>query len=179
VIYDSLSNSPILLEGGTGLFPIECIYGFVEVKSVLDRPGIDGATRAIGTVRGFAEEKRYVAYGLQDDDAGNKVAAEFELIDTLPPRSFVFAINSTYSDIHSVVTSLKESTEQNRAHVHGLAVMDKDWFIRQKPTFSSPHHEFVCNEGQSFAAFCATVLDTIQSITVRPASMKRYLGLRK
>jgi Domain of unknown function (DUF6602)/Resolvase, N terminal domain len=34
VIYDALLNAPIILEGGIGLFPIECIYGFVAVKSV-------------------------------------------------------------------------------------------------------------------------------------------------
>ena len=45
VIYDGFSNSPIILEGGTGLFPIECIYGFVEVKSVLDSAAIDNSTK--------------------------------------------------------------------------------------------------------------------------------------
>jgi hypothetical protein len=36
VIYDTLDNSPITFEGGIWLFPIECIYGFVEVKSILN-----------------------------------------------------------------------------------------------------------------------------------------------
>src|SRR4051794_34848297 len=41
VIYDGHFNSPIVLEGGTGLFPVECVYGHVEVKSRLDRDEID------------------------------------------------------------------------------------------------------------------------------------------
>ena len=41
VIYDGYTNAPIILEGGTGIFPIECIYGFVEVKSVLNGKAID------------------------------------------------------------------------------------------------------------------------------------------
>ena len=41
VIYDGLFNSPIILEGGTGLFPIECVYGFVEVKSLLNGDEIE------------------------------------------------------------------------------------------------------------------------------------------
>src|SRR5258708_27724709 len=60
VIYDANFNSPIILEGGTGLCPIECIYGFIEVKSKLDGPKIAGVAKAIETVRGLASEKRYV-----------------------------------------------------------------------------------------------------------------------
>ncbi len=175
VIYDGLSNAPIILEGGTGLFPIECIYGFVEVKSVLDREAIDNSMKAIAIVREFAKEKRYVAYGQHDDNTGQKVVGEFEIADELPPRSFIFAINSAYGDIFAVEDNLRKSSEENGAHIHGLAVLDKDWFMEQV-AFRSPH-QFVRREGQSLAAFCAAVLFNIQSIKVRPASMKRYLGL--
>jgi hypothetical protein len=177
VIYDGLFNSPIILEGGTGLFPIECIYGFIGIKSILDRAAIDDSTKAIGTVRGLANEKRYVAYGVHDKGDGRKVVGEFETTDTLPPRSFVFAINSAYADIETVEANLRESTEKNGAHIHGLAVMDKDWFFQQV-AFTNPN-QFRRIEGQSLAAFCAAVLDSIQSITILPASMKRYLGLRR
>jgi hypothetical protein len=175
VIYDGLYNSPIILEGGTGLFPIECIYGFVEVKSVLDRGAISDATKGIGAVRQLASEKRYVAYGNHDDGTGNTVVGEFEIKNTSSPRAFVFAINSTYADILTVEATLRELTKENGAHIHGLAVMDKEWFIRQVP-FRDPH-EFTYCEGGALQAFCAAVLASIQSITVRPASMRRYLGL--
>ena len=56
-----------------------------------------------------------------------------------------------------------------------LRVMDRDWFIAQK-AHSDPH-EFICREGNSLAVFCAMVLDSIQSMTIGPASMKRYLGI--
>jgi hypothetical protein len=177
VIYDAHANAPIMLEGGIGLFPIECIYGFVEVKSVLDGDAIDACTKAINTIRNLASEKRYVAYGVHKDDKGKNVVGEFEFAERLSPRSFVFAINSAYADIHRLKNSLKEATEVNGAHIHGLAVMDKDWFIRQI-AYRRPH-EFVCNEGQSLALFCGKVLTSIQSMPVGPASMKRYLGLGK
>ena len=175
VVYDGLYNSPIILEGGTGLFPIECIYGFVEVKSVLDRGAVSDATKAIGGVRQLATEKRYVDYGKHDDGTGKTVVGEFEFKDRLPPRAFVFAINSTYADILTVKAALGELTKENGAHIHGLAVMDKEWFIRQVP-FRDPH-EFTCREGGALQAFCAAVLASIQSISMRPASMRRYLGL--
>lgn len=45
VVYDGFFNTPIILEGGIGLFPIECVYGFIEVKSVLDGEAIDAFKR--------------------------------------------------------------------------------------------------------------------------------------
>lgn len=176
VIYDGHFNAPIILEGGTGLFPIECVYGFVEVKSVLNTKGVEDAARAIGAVRRFSGDKRYVAYDVRSDEDGNKVVGEVELSSSLPPRAFVFAINSAYSELSSLENDLRDATHRNDAHVHGLAVMDKDWFLQQR-AYRNPH-EFNCREGQALSAFCAKVLGSIQSITVWPASMKRYLGLR-
>ena len=121
VIYDGHANAPIILEGGTGIFPIECIYGFVEVKSVLNGKAIDDATKAIGAVRGFAKEKRYVAYGEREDKKGKKVVDEHESAYNLAPRSFVFAFSSKYGSIGKVEQKLKKATAENHAHIHGLA----------------------------------------------------------
>ena len=63
MIYDAINNSPILLDGGVGLFPIECVYGIIEVKSVLDKSAIENSAVSIGTIRGFAKEKRYIVMG--------------------------------------------------------------------------------------------------------------------
>jgi hypothetical protein len=71
----------------------------------------------------LASEKRYVVYGTRDDGKGNKVVDEKVEASPVAPRSFLFAINSKYGGIDSLETALKECTEQNGAHVHGLAVM--------------------------------------------------------
>jgi hypothetical protein len=176
IIYDALNNSPIILTGGIGLFPIECIYGFVEVKSTLDKTAIESSTAAIGTVRRFANEKRYVIYGPHADKNGNTIVGEYEYSDHLSPTSFVLAIRSPYTAIEKLKDTLTVFTETNHAHIHGFSVIDKNWFISQIAYTTNPH-EFVCQENQSFAVFCTTVLDCIQSINVGAASMKRYLGL--
>lgn len=174
VIYDGLGNAPIILEGGTGLFPVECIYGFVEVKSVLNGAAIDDAAKAIGTIRDFAKEKQYVAYGCHDDGAGKSVVGEYTFSNQLSPRSFVFSINSKYRDIDAAEARFKKSVAKYGAHLHGLAVMERDWFISQTPHRDPP--EFVHCNGQSFATFCAMVLNSIQSIEMHPAAMGRYLA---
>jgi hypothetical protein len=175
VIYDGHFNAPIILEGGTGLFPIECVYGFIEVKSVLNGTAIRDFTKTVKTVRNLADEKRFAGYDIQDIAEGKRVAREIELASSLAPRSFMFAINSDYADILKVESALKEYTEKNGAHVHGLAVLDKDWFFHQLP--HKDPNEFTRKESHSLAAFCTSVLSSIQSMEMHPASMRRYLGV--
>jgi hypothetical protein len=175
VIYDEMSNAPIILEGGVGLFPIECIYGFVEVKSVFDARALDSCTKAIGVVRQLAQEKRYIVYGRSKNEDGKPVVGAKVVADTLPPRSFVFAINSTIAALDVLEEKLRVSAESNGAHIHGLIVTQKDWFFRQIP-FENPN-KFSARDDYSLAAFCVSVLDAIQSFPVRPASMGHYLGL--
>jgi hypothetical protein len=176
VIYDGFFNTPMMLEGGIGLFPIECIYGFMEVKTQLSQKDtIEETTQAIAAVHEF-KEKLYAVYGEHEVNPGEKVVGEYDLPDPLSPRSFVFAFNSAYANIGNLEAHLKECTEKDGAHVHALAVLEKDWFIHQKP-YRRPHEFIRSMEGQAFADFCVTVLQTIQSFPVRPASMSRYLRL--
>jgi hypothetical protein len=176
VIYDAVYNAPIVLEGGTGLFPIECIYGLVEVKSRLDRAEIDSITKAIGAIRKMALDKRYARYGSQKNSKGKSVAVEIEVPNKLPPRAFVVAINADYNAIESMETALRELTKSNGAHIHGMAILEKDWFVSQR-VYKDPR-EFDWRQSHALAAFCAAVLASIQSMSMGPASMRRYLGLQ-
>ena len=137
VIYDGHFYSPIILEGGIGIFPIECVYAFVEVKSLLNGQEIEKFTETVRDVRDLASDKRYVTYGTRDDGKGNEVVDEKEVKSTLPPRSFLFAINSNYANIDNVEAALKKYTEINGAHIHGVTVLENDWFIAQQATSGS------------------------------------------
>jgi hypothetical protein len=176
VIYDAFYNSPIVLERGTGLFPVECVYGLVEVKSRLDQNEIDSITKAIHIVRELAKEKRYAHYVERKHGSGKTVVAEAEISTKLAPRAFVVAINSAYADVNTIEAALRDYTEKNGAHIHGLTVLEKNWFFGQEATFGRPN-KFLRREEGAFEAFCASVLASIQSIAMGPASMRRYLGL--
>jgi hypothetical protein len=177
VIYDGHFNSPILLEGGTGVFPIECVYGFVEVKSRLDRKELAKVCKAVNIVRDLAKEKHYVHYERKEGKFG-PVVGEVESQHTLAPRSFVIAINSDYVDIERAEAVLVELTEQYRSHIHGLAILEKEWLFTQEATYDNPQHIFKRRQGDALAFFCRELLVSIQSIPMRPASMGRYLGLQ-
>jgi hypothetical protein len=175
VIYDALHNAPVILEGGTGLFPIECIYASVEVKSLLNAKGIHDAARSIGTVRSFVNHGKFVEYGAKDIGNGRSLVTKIEAPMSLAPRSFVFAVRASYKDPEAVIEALRAAAGPNVAHFHGVAVLHKEWLIRQ-----IAHKEsltFKAETGSTFARFCSTVLDTVQSMKVSPASMDRYLGI--
>src|SRR5262249_44421219 len=120
IIYDGFFNAPIILEGGIGLFPIECVYGFIEVKSVLDGEAIDGFTKTVSIVRALADEKRFVGYNAIKIGEGKEVSHEVELEGAVAPRSFMFAINTAYAGISNLESALRDCTEKYDAHVHGL-----------------------------------------------------------
>jgi hypothetical protein len=149
------------------------VYAFVEVKSLLNGEEIEKFTKAVRTVRDLASEKRYVVYGERDDGKGHKVVAEGQVASNLPPRSFLIAINSDYANIDNVEAALKKYTEINGAHIHGVAVLENDWFIAQQATFGKPS-EFALKDGGALATFCVGVLACIQSMNMAPASMSRY-----
>jgi hypothetical protein len=173
IIYDAWFNAPIILEGQTGLFPIECIYGFIEVKSVLNGDAIRTATDAIRTVRSLASEKQYVRYEARDIGGGRAVSKEIDVFHGLAPRSFVFAIRSEYASAEAIEAQL----DPTNAHIHGLAVLENDWFIHQLPWAEPPSPNFVIKQGKAFALFCSMVLHSIQSMQMMPASMRQYLKI--
>jgi uncharacterized protein DUF6602 len=175
VIYDALNNAPITLEGGTGLFPIECIYGFVEVKSVLNLDAIQSATKSINTIRSFGGEKKYVSYRNRDIGEGRVVVEEVTASGSLPPRSFIFAITSDYGSARAIEDQLKSATVANGAFIHGLAVIENDWFIHQVAYQEAP--TFIVTEGRALPLFARRSF-MIQSMQILPASMRQYLNIR-
>lgn len=173
VIYDAFQNAPIILEGGVGVFPIECVYGFVEVKSKLDTKGIANVAKAIRKVRSFAVEKRYVTLGTRGEP-NKPVSVALEIQNDLPPRSYVFALRSKLST-DTLLSTLKQKTEEADAHIHGLAIVEQEIFVSQKAKHEKPH-EFDLATGRVLAHFGASVLHGVQSFPMMPASMGQYLG---
>jgi len=173
VIYDAFQNAPLLLESGAGIFPIECVYGFVEVKSNLRSADIASTMSAIAKVRRLAPEKRYVSYavgGKEDEPVSLPTGVEY----TLPPRSYLFALRSEISSSSLLPTLIQRSGAEPDAHIHGLAVMEPEIFATQR-AYSTPP-AFSLSPGDAMVRFAGAVLDGVQSVGMWPAEMGRYLG---
>jgi hypothetical protein len=174
IIYDDIDNSPILLEGDVGLFPIECVYAFVEVKSKLTTDEIKKTARSIADVRRLARDKLYAGYSVIERAPGKPEVLPTTITNPLPPRSYVLALRSSISDKHALATA-QAATTSHEAHIHGMAALDKDWFVSQR-AWTVPY-KFDHFAGKAFARFSHSVLRGVQSFPMRPADMTRYLGL--
>ncbi len=174
VIYDDLENAPIIMEGGVGLFPVECVYGFIEVKSDLTASGIAKAAEDVSKVRALASDKIYVGYETHEPTPGKPEVRGLSIPSNLPPRSFIFALRSAMS-YASCLQAVQDETTKCEAHIHGLAVLNKEWLLRQR-AWTIPYR-FDSVEGQTFARFADNVLRCVQSFPMQPAEMTRYLGL--
>lgn len=174
VIYDAISNAPILFEGGVGLFPVEIVYGTVEVKSVLDSDEIERSTSSIGSIRNLAKHKLYADYITVVDENGNAGVGERPVSAPLPPRAYIFAVTSSLSTA-AIPERLAAATERNGAHVHGLALLEPAFYCEQQ--IHRPRHEFNVHTDNAFERFYTQLLAGIQSIEMKPVFLKAYLNL--
>lgn len=174
VIYDAASNSPMMFGKGVGLFPIECIYGFVEVKSVLRKRDLSQIAKSIGKVRQMAKDKTYLEYNSRERKPGEWELVRSHKPDPLAPRSYAIAVRSSgFQSADELKDALVLCTQEHDAHIHGLAVLDNEWVLTQN-IYTVPH-SFKIATGDALAKFVMSVLDGIQSIPMRPAALERYL----
>ncbi len=177
IIYDAMFNSPLMFGKGVGLFPVECVYGFVEVKSVLTKNSLDQISQAIGEVRRMASDKTYVQYATKENTPGKPVIERSYLPEPLPPRSYVIAVRkSGFKSIEALKLELLRSTQVHNAHIHGLAVLEAEWVLTQH-VHKFPH-DFDTRTGDVMATLAMHILDGVQSIPMKAAAMDRYLERR-
>jgi len=174
VVYDAIHNSPIILEGGIGVFPVECVYAAIEVKTSLSTDDIKQAAKAIRQLRDVAISKKYVEYGTIQVN-GVSVVGEGEFSNGLAPRTFIFAVKSGLTKT-KLIRELEAAAKANESHLHGVVVLNSDFFAAQNH-IELGAYTFHVETDKVFARFCAQVLATLQSVAMFPASSRAYLGL--
>ncbi len=60
VIYDNFFNSPLLTDYGARVFPVECVYATIEVKSVLNLRDLKKSISDIMLLRKIGSSKKYI-----------------------------------------------------------------------------------------------------------------------
>lgn len=123
VIYDALNNSPLYQSDDFGIFPIEMVYAYMEIKTTLTVSNLRRAFDANSAVRALQEDKEYISH------YGN----------TLAPRFYVFAYKSKISkaSFHEKVT--KAYVERPEAHSHGIYVLQHDRLYARQAYMPNPN----------------------------------------
>ncbi len=175
VVYDHELNSPLLLGEGAGLFPIECVYAAIEVKATLDRKALTLAMKAIRKIRDMKVDKYYEEYLIETKGA-KALVRDQPIRSTLAPRTFIVAYRpylKHFPDFASLLRAVEKGCVKHGAHIHGLVVIEKNWFIRQRPNRNPP--EFKKYRKNGLQQFCISLRMSLNSFRMKPAAMERYL----
>lgn len=178
VLFDETVNAPLSLVGDIGVFPVECVYAAIEVKSYLDSAAIVQTAKSIKTVRGFKEHKYYRATRLQIGKDGNSIwEKRIEKVGTLAPRTYLFAFKTSFKTIAGLQRAIERASHTHEAFFHGVIVLNKDWFIFQHATKKGLAKKFSSRTGNAVKEFALKLSkDTIQ-YPMHAANMERYLGV--
>jgi hypothetical protein len=163
VIYDEFYNRPLLSEYGVHVFPVECVYATIEVKSTLDSDSLKKSVADIMRVRKIGSAKQYVVN-------------EGPVTIKTPPRSYIVGfkqsgLGKNCAEFRSKLAALLD--EQN-AHVHGVCILENEWFALRK-AFQTPA-VLLGEEGNSLAQLYRAILVGQENFGVYPMNIRPYLG---
>jgi hypothetical protein len=94
ILYDSLNNAPLYKSDAWSIYPIEMVYGVIEVKTTLNKRELKGAFGKCAKIRAMAKTsngKDNKAYARQMPPEPRSSARCQGYMSGLPPRFFVFS----------------------------------------------------------------------------------------
>ena len=180
IIHDSLQNSPLYQNENWGIFPIESVYGTVEVKSSLTRASLRKALQDNSAIRRMAEEigKHYVFFGATEVETGKFIVAEREAESPLSPRFFIVCYQARNgrkdAEFSLVQRWFEELSLSEGAHCHGLLVLSKGWHFHRIAHSSNLPKKFEATESGGVDAFVRTFRANLLSFPMYPANLRKY-----
>jgi hypothetical protein len=175
VIYDNFHNSPLLSEFGSCLFPIETVFATVEVKSVLTKKELRNSMDAIMRMRAVGKRRHYMVPGFIIE--GDKMTAtSFKQVQTVPPRNYIVAFSQKGMGpkYEHFCAKLRECLDEDNSHVHGVCVLDRDWFAGRVPNKSPA--QLYGSEGKGLLDLYVHILKGQQNFTVHSMDLDVYLA---
>lgn len=176
VIYDEQMNIHLNL-GDSKIFPIECVYGTVEVKATLTRNEVRSVCASIARMRRMANKKAFVDY--QAKPAGPKgkfVSSPKKKSSPLPPRSFVIAFSATSKNVTTIKRWLTDNLNDEDSMIHALYVFTPNFFASQKPY--QDQRVFDCSaSNNAFYRFITDMFDTLLSMKLGTLHLNSYFKI--
>jgi hypothetical protein len=123
VIYDA-DVRPILTSAAYSVFPVEIVYGVIEVKSKLTTKELESAVAKLSAIKRLTK-RAFLATPVKRRPRLNLYG---ESLEDFPIFTFIFAYDSI--DLTSIGSKLDELQEgvEPRYHLDGIWVLDKGYF---------------------------------------------------
>jgi len=177
VIFDDLFNAPMHREAASYVFPVEIVLATVEVKGCIRPQDVSKCVDNIASVRSIGKERYHVVQVPQEkpEGSGNWTMERQRIVATTPPRAFVFAYDAEgWRDAQSFATSWASALAAETAHLHGVVVLTKDWFVYQVP-FKKGLRTY---QGDALLRFQSALLSGVEGLAVSaPYDRERYYRL--
>ncbi|MEQ1773759.1 MAG: DUF6602 domain-containing protein [Burkholderiales bacterium] len=180
VIYDEVQNAPLHRELSSSVYPVEMVYATVEVKRLLQKKDLRKVLEDIQQIRNLGAERWYAAYAAIPKDAsksGKSITGQIQFkLSKPPPRSYLVAIrHKGWGDISAFVADLADALEKTPTHIHGIVVLDTDWYVTLK-AYSTPRTGLMPETGNSLLRFVNNLLPAISSMPMYQMAFDRYLN---
>jgi hypothetical protein len=180
VIYDEIHNSPLHRELSAFVFPIEMVYGAVEVKGTLRPRDLAKIMADIRKVRELAKHRWYIEYVPIPKDPARPDELVIGRVETnstkAPPRTFVFAFGADgWQDIRALVQSLTRAAKRVPSHIHGLVVLDRGWYVAQE-AYAGDEARFQTFTDNALLRFVTGMMHSISSVRMAQTSIDRYMA---
>lgn len=153
VIYDALNNSPIYTSDAFSIFPVEMVYGYIEVKATIARRDIKEAFFKNRNLRALMDDKAY---------------ADITLVGQPPPRFYMFAYQSAWTKKKTLERVIREEFEQEGgAHAHGIYVLDLDMLVARVPRYDASIVDLKVWPSRAFPNFITSIVQQCNSMIPR------------
>lgn len=123
ILFDALNNAPLYKSDAWSIYPIEIVYGVVEVKTNLNANTLQDAFDKCADIRRMAitpDGKGNKSYLIGLPSAPRKPASFKVEQNKLPPRFYVFAYDG-WKSARALEANFRKRSEQNaNAHIHGV-----------------------------------------------------------
>lgn len=174
VIYDNFYNSPLLSEFGSSIFPAEIVFATMEVKSVLTKTELRKSIDAIMQIRKVGSQKRYIVPATFIKEGKPARTVMTKQMEKTPPRNYIVAFSQkglgpTYQHF---CDNLRRCLDEDASHVHGVCVLDKNWFAGRK-AYKVPA-ELFGREGNGLLNLYAHILKQQQNFAVHAMDLDAY-----
>jgi hypothetical protein len=173
VIYDDFNNSPLNREIAANVFPVEAVYGTVEVKGRLTTKDLHITLLANAHIRTMANHKMYVGYGATGPK-GKQVVQTVDIAWKTKPRAFIYAYDCQWRTPDKFKAAFISTLARvPGSHIHGCIVVNKGWYAYQKP-YTDPAHVEVHTDA-ALLRFVSNMTHSLASFPMAAAAMDRYV----
>jgi hypothetical protein len=147
IIYDAARGAPLVDLGSCQVYPLEVVYGYVEVTALLTRSKLRECMQQNLNVRSFRNRKYWCR------TQGSPMCYETSLESWLPVRSFLVAFDSDIRTTNGLADMLSSEIDTaSGAYFHGVYVGGRGFFGPQSKTSgqdayaASPELHFIDRE---------------------------------